>query len=112
MLLFLQIVMKRQLLSAVSTLTQNAKLILLSNGKQFQFAKSGSACQVLEESTVQLNRSLVEFQATFRSRTLHISDKLRKAVLDPLDPLTYGGVLPSALVGGQSTSVSGMMELV
>jgi hypothetical protein len=102
--------MKRHLLSAVSTLTQNSSLIVLSNGKQFQFARAGSACVVLETTQVLLNHSLIEFQATFRSRTLHISDKLRKAVLDPLEPLAYGGVMPTA--DGESTALNAMIQLV
>jgi hypothetical protein len=83
---------------------------LISNGKQFQFAKTGRVCQVLETSQVLLNSSLVEFQAAFKSRSLQISDKLRKAVLDPLEPLSYGGVMSAA--EGESSSLNVMVQLV
>jgi hypothetical protein len=102
--------MKRQIFAAVASLAENSKLISLSNGKQFHFAKFGSVCQVLETSQVTLCASLVEFRATFRSRSLHISDKLRKAVLEPLEPLTYGGVMPTA--EGESSNLNSMIQLV
>jgi len=105
-----KVVTKKQLVAAISSIAQNSKLISLSNGKQFQFAKTGSSCQVLETSQVTLTCSLVEFRATFRSRSLLISDKLRKAVLDPLEPLSYGGVMPTA--EGEAAGLHAMIQLV
>lgn len=99
-------------MDAVSSLAQTSNLLHLSNGKQFQFAKSGSACVVLEKTQVTLNASLIEFQATFSSRRLHMSDKLRKAVLDPLEPLTYGGVMQMPRADGESKSLNAMIQLV
>ena len=103
--------MKRQLLEAISLLSQNSNLITLSNGKQFEFAKTGRCCQVLETTRVMLNHSLIEFQATFRSRSLHISDKLRQAVLDPLKPVTYGGVMQNS-DGDENATLNSLAELV
>lgn len=99
-------------MDAVSSLTQTSSLLCLSNGRQFQFATVGSACLVLEKTQVLLNASLIEFQATFRSRRLYISDKLRKAVLDPLEPLAYGGVMHLPTAEGESTALNAMIQLV
>lgn len=101
-----KIVLKRQLFNAVSSLARDARLIQIWNGKQFQFAKSGEICEVLETSQVLLNHSLLEFQSSFRNKSLQIPDKLRKATLDPLDPMSYASVLPLVEGGENEWNVS------
>lgn len=102
-------------MDSVASLVQTSTLLSLSNGKQFQFSKIGestSTCLVLEKTQVLLNASLFEFQATFSNRRLRISDKLRKAVLDPLEPLAYGGVMQLPTADGESTALNAMIQLV
>ena len=83
--------MKRNIVETIISLAEDTSLLTLSKGKAFNSSRlnvHNKCSPVMETTQITITATLMEFEVAFRSTELRLPDRLRRAVLEPMDPVS------------------------